>query len=41
MMKERKYEGRRKDVVDDGICQNQRVAKFVSSPSSAPLGLFK
>jgi len=26
-----------RDMVDDGICQNQRVAKC---PSSAPLGLF-
>ena len=36
-MKEEKYKGRRKYVVDDDICQNQRVAKC---PSSAPLGLF-
>jgi len=35
-MKERKYEGRRKDVVDDGICQNQRVAKSVSPPLLLP-----
>jgi len=41
MMKGRKYKGRRRDVVDDGICQNQRIAKSVSCLSSAPLGLFK
>jgi len=40
-MKGRKYKGRRRDVVDDGICQNQRIAKSVSCLSSAPLGLFK
>jgi len=35
--KKYKKKGRMRDVVDDSICQNQRVAKCLSS---APLGLF-
>jgi len=35
--KKNKRDGRRRDVVDGGSCQNQRVVKC---PSSAPLGLF-